>query len=221
MLGRRTTTIITHDIMYGQDPRARVMLSGMFRDEDIRAVNEARPDLCGFTVNWPSSRRHVDRDRLRRLVSLLDPTIPAVGVFFDQPLGFVSEVADEMLDVIQLQGTEGNAYMTFLRELADLPIIQAIRMSGPSDVERANKSTADLVLLCAGWGTGVPFDWELARQVKRPYILAGGLSVHTIPDAMERLSPWGIDMNTALETNRVKDPHKIAAAVAAVRSASA
>ena len=156
-------------------------------------MNEARPDLCGFTVNWPSSRRHVDRDRLRRLVSLLDPTIPAVGVFFDQPLGFVSEVADEMLDVIQLQGTEGNAYMTFLRELADLPIIQAIRMSGPSDIERANKSTADLVLLCAGWGTGVPFDWELARQVKRPYILAGGLSVHTIPDAMERLSPWGIN----------------------------
>ena len=130
MLGRRTTTIITHDILYGQDPRARVMLSGMFRDEDIRAVNEARPDLCGFTVNWPSSRRHVDRDRLRRLVSLLDPTIPAVGVFFDQPLGFVSEVADEMLDVIQLQGTEGNAYMTFLRELADLPIIQAIRQAG-------------------------------------------------------------------------------------------
>ena len=51
MLGRRTTTIITHDILYGQDPRARIMLSGMFRDEDIRAVNEARPDLCGFTVN--------------------------------------------------------------------------------------------------------------------------------------------------------------------------
>lgn len=220
MLGRRTTTIITHDVLYSQDPYARVMLSGMSRREDVAAVNAAAPDLCGFTVNWPSLPRSVDRDQLKELVRALDPTIPAVGVFYDQPLGFVAELSDEMLDVIQLQGTEGNPYITFLRELVDIPIIQAVSLRSLKDVERANASIADLVLLCGGWGAGVAFDWALAREVARPYVLAGGISAQNVGRAAQELAPWGFDMNSSLETNREKDPAKMVAAVAAVRALS-
>ena len=220
MLGRRITTIVTHDILYNPDPYTRVELCGIFRDEDVATVNELRPDLCGFVVNYPSSHRHVDRDRLRELVGKLDPTIPAVGIFVDQPLGYVSELADEVLDVVQLHGNEGNPYITFLRELVDIPIVQAIRMAGPEDVERANQSKADLVVLYGGWQAGVAFDWELAGGVCRPYILAGALTSQNLGGAIGRLAPWGVALNTGIETDRLNDPAKMAAAVAAARGAS-
>ena len=33
--------------------RPYVKLCGMSREEDIRAVAQARPDMCGFIVNFP------------------------------------------------------------------------------------------------------------------------------------------------------------------------
>lgn len=34
--------------------RPYVKLCGMSREEDIRAVAQARPDMCGFIVNFPN-----------------------------------------------------------------------------------------------------------------------------------------------------------------------
>lgn len=221
MLGRRITTIITHDVLFGGEPFTRVKLCGMFRDEDVSVVNEVRPDLCGFVVNWPSSHRHVDRDRLWQLVSRLDPTIPAVGVFKDQPLGYVAELADEVLDVVELRGTEGNPYITFLRELVDIPILQVIRLQGPADVERLAQSKADLVLVdCRPMVRG-ELAWSVLEGVSRPYMLGGGLTPASVAEVIEGVRPWGVDLSSGVETDGAKDFEKMRAAVAAVRAARA
>ena len=44
-----------------------------------------------------------------------------------------------------------------------------------SAAKLAENSTADYILLDAGYGTGQTFDWELLSDIKRPYFLAGGL----------------------------------------------
>nr|WP_314784560.1 phosphoribosylanthranilate isomerase [Olsenella uli] len=220
MLGRRITTIITHDVLYSNSAYTRVKLCGMFREEDIEAVNVAAPDLCGFVVNRPKSHRHVDRDRLWALVSRLDPSIPAVGVFVDQPLGYVSELADEVLDVVQLHGTEENPYITFLRELVDIPIIQAIELRTREDVERANESKADFVLLDIGRDANGRPDQSLLPGLCRPFVLSGGLTPDGVARDIAEVAPWGVDMSSGLETDGLKDPEKIRAAVAAVRGAT-
>ena len=43
----------------------RVKLCGMFREEDICAVAQARPDMCGFIVNFPQSHRSVSAEHLQ------------------------------------------------------------------------------------------------------------------------------------------------------------
>lgn len=222
MPGRRISAAHTRDVMYGGDGSLRIMLGGMHDLEDIVSVNEARPDLCGFQVNWPSSYRSVGREVLRRMISGLDQRIPAVGVFYDQPLGYVAELADEVLDVVQLQGTEDNAYIRSLRNLVDVPIIQGVCMHGPKDVDRANQSDADMLLLCDGWGVGRPFDWTLAEQVDRPFILSGGLNPDNVAGGVARLHPWGVDVNSYLEfEDGHKDPRKMRDMVEAVRSLDA
>lgn len=213
----RLSTVRMREYLDEGSERTHIKLCGMFREQDIDAVNEALPDLCGFIVDYPSSHRHVGRDKLLQLVGRLDPRVPAVGVFVDEPLGLVSELADTVLDMVQLHGNEENPYIARLRELVDIPICQAIRVRTPDDVRRANESKADIVLLDSGAGSGRAFDWSLIQGVERPFILAGGLDPQNVGEAIDRFHPWGVDMSSGIETDRLKDPRKIRAAVAAVR----
>ena len=68
----------------------RIKICGLTRPEDVRYVNTAKPDWCGFILNFPSSRRNVTPEQARALRAGLDPDIRPVGVFVDRP---VEEVA--------------------------------------------------------------------------------------------------------------------------------
>ena len=50
-------------------------------------------------------------------------------------------------------------------------------------------------------------------------MLAGGLGPENVAQAIEEVRPWGVDMSSGIETEKCKDPAKMAAAVAAVRKA--
>lgn len=219
MRDREATGARAHELLATSGGALRVKLCGMSRDEDIAAVNDAGPDLCGFVINFPRSPRSVSPESLGRLVGELDETILAVGVFVDQPTAFVAQVAHDLVDVVQLHGSERNSYITRLRTLTDAPIIQAFRVRTNADVMRANASCADLVLLDNGWGTGRPFDWSLIGGVRRPFMLAGGLTADNVAGAIGALSPWGVDMSSGIETDGRKDPQKIKAATQAARGA--
>ena len=204
-----------------------VKLCGMSREADIDAVAAARPDLVGFIVDFPRSHRSVSAARLAELVSYLrkrDPerAIGAVGVFVDEPPERVAAVARAAgLDAAQLHGHEDAAYLERLRPLlsAGVALIQAFRVCSAADVARARASAADLILLDNGQGTGEAFDWSLIHGIGRSFLLAGGLAPGNVAGAIRAVRPWGVDMSSGIETDRVKDPVKIAAAVRAVREA--
>ena len=215
MFKRHASTPVMREMLADPSPRTRVMLTGMFLERDIAAVNAAHPDLCGFTVNLSYSRRNVERDRLAALVRELDPAIPAVGLFFDQPLGLVAELADTVLDLVELGGSEDNSYISLMRNLVDVPICQRIRLDGPAAVERANQSAADIVLLKGSWYLLNRRDLALIRQVRRPFILSGGLTPNNLARTVQMTRPWGVDLDTGIEHNGFKSAEKIAAAVEA------
>ena len=192
---------------------------GMWRQEDIEAVNEARPDFVGFVIDFPKSHRSVTPDQVFDLREHLRTDIEVVGVFVDEkPQVIASLVEDCAIDIVQLHGSEDEAYIAQLRELCDAPIIKAFKVRSAADVEAANASSAELVLLDNGWGTGKAFDWSIAGGIGRRFILAGGLTPQNLPEAIAQLHPWAVDLSSGLETNRRKDPAKILAAVNAVRS---
>ena len=66
-------------------------------------------------------------------------------------------------------------------------------------------------------GTGKSFDWELLKNISRPYFLAGGLCCENISQAITALDPYAVDVSSGIETNGCKDKNKMAAFVAAVR----
>ena len=197
----------------------KIKICGLFRECDIEAVNAHRPDWCGFIINFPKSHRSLEPDMVRALRAKLDPTITPVGVFVDQPVKYVAALLnDGTISVAQLHGHEDADYIARLRAMApDHELWKAVKVRSQADLDAANSSTADLVVLDNGYGTGQTFDWSLAGGISRPFLLAGGLTPENIPDAIAQLHPFGLDISSGVETDKLKDTNKIRAAIAAAR----
>ena len=196
----------------------KIKLCGLTRPCDIEAVNELQPDYIGF-VFAKKSRRYVSPEKAEELKAMLAPGIRVVGVFVnEEPEQIVSLLEAGTIDVAQLHGQESETEIRRLRELTDHPLIQAFRIDTEQDVERANASTADYVLLDSGaGGTGTVFDWDLLQAIRRPYFLAGGLDTENLGTVKAKLNPYGVDVSSGIEIGGYKDKEKMTAFVAAAR----
>lgn len=199
----------------------KIKLCGLKRVCDIEWANKLKPDYIGF-VFVKQSRRYVSPNDAGELKRLLHPSIKVAGVFVDAELEVIAGIEEQnIIDVVQLHGSEDETYLRQLRERINVPIFQAFCIKTEEDMKRAEESSADMVLLDAGAGCGEVFDWSLLKNINRPYFLAGGLTPENVSDALEGLHPYGVDASSALETDGVKDKVKMAAFVKAVRGKEA
>ncbi|MCR4930199.1 MAG: phosphoribosylanthranilate isomerase, partial [Lachnospiraceae bacterium] len=187
----------------------KIKFCGLKRIEDIKYANELKPDFIGF-VFAPGRKRTVDADTAKELKKLLDPDIKAVGVFVDEDINVVTKLLkDGIIDIAQLHGSEDEEYIKTLRSLGSKEIIKAIEIQSVDDVKKANESSADYVLLDSGKGSGLKFDWDLIKEINRPYFLAGGLNCDNIEDALNILKPYAVDVSSGIETDGFKDFDKM------------
>ena len=195
----------------------RTKLCGLWQIRDIVAANEVSPDFVGF-VFAQGSTRYVSPEHASALRKLLSPGIKAVGVFVDESPEMIAALLNQgIIDLAQLHGHEDEAYIDALRNITDKPLIKAVRVHTAEDIEEANQSTADHVLLDSGTGTGRAFDWSLLKHMTRPYFLAGGLTPDNVAAAVRRLRPFAVDVSSGIETEGKKDKAKMTAFQAAVQ----
>ncbi len=200
---------------------------GLKRPEDIDIVNRLHPDYIGF-VFFKKSKRNVEPEEARKLKEKLDQAIKAVGVFVDEDKEFIAGLSNEnIIDIIQLHGSEDENYIGQLRKLTDAKIIKAfqIKKEDAGDekrlqekIEAINVSSADMVLIDSGQGTGSAFNWEILKLIKRPYFLAGGINTDNIEEAVRDIRPYAIDVSSGIETDGVKDEEKMTTIIEVVRA---
>lgn len=196
----------------------KIKLCGLMASCDIEAANALRPEYIGF-VFAPGSKRYVSPGQAKELRGLLAPGIRAVGVFVREEPEAVAELLNiGVIDLAQLHGGEDAEYIRRLRQLTDKELIQAFRIDTEEDIRRAEDSLADHILLDSGQGgTGTLFNWELLREMGRPYFLAGGLTPENVGSALRMLVPCGVDVSSGIETDGKKDKEKMRRFVCAVR----
>lgn len=195
----------------------KIKLCGLKRACEIEWVNELKPDYIGFIFS-KKSRRYVNPGEAGKLKAMLHSSIKAVGVFVDAKPEVIAGMTElEVIDAVQLHGSEDEAYLRELKRRIKIPVFQAFRITSAEDVKRAEVSSADMVLLDAGAGCGEVFDWNLLKDMKRPYFLAGGLTPENVSQAIKSLHPYGVDASSSLETEGLKDSKKMAAFMEAVR----
>lgn len=187
----------------------KVKICGLFRPCDIEAVNAEKPDYIGFV--FAESRRKVTLIQAVELKKLLLPDITTVGVFVDEAVeNIFLLVCEGVIDIIQLHGTEDEAYIQKLKQLTGKPVIKAVSVKSKGDVQKWSDTAADYLLLDhKGGGTGQSFDWDMIGEVNKPYFLAGGLRPENISEAIQKTVPYAVDVSSGVETGGVKDLAKI------------
>ena len=195
----------------------KIKICGLTREEDIRIVNDVRPDYVGFV--FAGNKRKVDEAQAARLRQLLDENIPAVGVFVDVPIEQIYRlVKAKTVQLVQLHGNEDEDYITALNESCNVPVIKAFSVQTKADIEKARESSVSWVLLDNGkGGTGERFPWELIPALQRTFFLAGGLSPENVREAAT-YRPYALDVSSGVETNGKKDKEKIKRFVTYVRN---
>ena len=95
------------------------------------------------------------------------------------------------------------------KRIPGVDIVQAIPVTGPEalDIAIAYENVSDVLFLdsvapdVVGIGiAGVTHDWNISRKIvdtiKKPCVLAGGLSPENVAEAIRVVRPWGVDSNT-------------------------
>lgn len=162
-------------------------------------------------VFWPKSKRFITHAEAREIRRALDPTLKVVGVFVDADVDEIVDLyEDGIISIAQLHGCEDESFIRQLREEApELEIWKAFIIEDADDIQAANDSIADIVLLDGGKGEGNAFPHELLVGMKRPYALAGGLTPGNVGDVMRSLNdmqceyPSIVDVSSGIEASKL------------------
>ena len=194
----------------------KIKICGLFRNEDIDFVNEAKPDFVGFV--FAKSHRQVSIETAQKLRNKLDKNILSVGVFVNEDINKITEICNKnIIDFVQLHGDEDDKYISELRKVCNKKIIKAVKVKTGEDIIRWRNSLADWLMFDAGKGEGKTFDWSILKNFIRPYFLAGGIKENNVEQAI-KLNPYCIDVSSGVETNKVKDKNKILNIVRSVKN---
>ena len=193
----------------------RVKICGIRTIAAACAAEEAGADYIGFIFVKKSSR-YVTPETARAITRAVH-RVRTVGVFVDAPMDEVNQIAAFVgLDYVQLHGHEPSE----TARMAERPVIKAYRYGDDFDADAANAYPAEVILVdsfvqgTAG-GTGTQFHWQKAAQeitrVRKPVLIAGGMTAENVREAVEIFHPFGVDVSGGIEEDGEKSAVKIRA----------
>jgi phosphoribosylanthranilate isomerase len=221
----------------------RVKICGLMSKADIRMCVDAGADSVGFVTEYPVPVPwNLDRTTARALAAWTPPfvtTTAVVGGPVETILGIAASVRPHFL---QLHGDETKeAIEAICSDAADMGIkvVKALRIdvdSGKARFSEEDPVKASVILAETGIsalavdsktakrpaGTGVPLDWSIVEQIASsvsiPLILAGGLTVQNVAEAIRRVKPYGVDIISGVEkAPGVKDEQRVVQFVRTVK----
>ena len=207
-----------------------VKICGLTRSEDADVVIAAGAQYAGL-VFYPGSQRRLHNDQACAIAERLRHRVRIVALLVDPNDADLSEAMTAANpDFIQLHGREQPARVAEIRAHFGRPVIKAIGISEETDLESLPgfEAVADMLLFDARPVTGAPpggcgrsFDWQLLRRrtIRKPWLLAGGLSTENVARAIHASGARAVDVSSGVEsTAGVKDHQAIRDFVAAARA---
>lgn len=195
----------------------KVKICGITNLEDALLSAKFGADALGFNF-YEKSPRYIPPEKAREICLELPPQILKVGVFVNESLNVIIEIAASVpLDAVQLHGDETAEFVRLVKENFSGETIKALRVSENFQPEDVLKFNADAILLDAYskheyGGTGETFDWGMARKVQKIFpkmYLAGGLKPKNIENAIMLVSPFGIDICSGVESQKGKKDYAL------------
>jgi phosphoribosylanthranilate isomerase len=212
--------------------------------EDAQLAAELGADAVGFV--FAPSPRQVTAAQVASITPHLPKHTERIGVFPALEAEEIARIAEQAgLTAVQLHGGVSHTLVEQLHEIFQrrIAIIQTLHWqidatgTSAATVAEHLKTIAanglvDRVLIdskvgLSTGGTGISFDWtaasttlaEAAPALK--LIVAGGLHHDNVADAIQKLSPWGVDVASGVEKSPgQKSPEKLTAFIHAARNST-
>jgi len=192
-----------------------VKICGLTDDEAIQAAVNAGADAVGF-VFYDKSPRNLSPEKAARLAANVPANVRRIAVMLHPEATLWNEVSDALQpDVVQTD-IDDFSYLQVADGISKWPVLRE-----GSITEKA-KLPETFIYEGAQSGHGQKVDWNAAAAVARRghMILAGGLTIANVADAISRVAPYGVDVSSAVESQPgKKDVELIAAFVAAAKAA--
>jgi phosphoribosylanthranilate isomerase len=197
-----------------------VKICGVTRPADAQAAAGLGAAIVGVNF-WPRSPRCVDRERARAIAAAVRGSARLAGVFVNEDPDRVQEIAEDVgLDFVQLHGDEPVADLARFRGRSIRAIrFESARLSPSSNLFLLQEADLSFLLIDAPageryGGTGMPWDWALARplvaRAPAPVLVAGGIRPETARAALAASGAAGVDVASGVESAPgIKDPEKM------------
>lgn len=201
----------------------KVKICGITSPEDALCAADAGADALGLMF-YQGSPRFITLEAAAAIAQRLPPHIVRVGVFVDAPEELVLRAITGCgLNLLQFHGNEPAEYCLQF----GLMSMKAFRVKDADSLQALAEYPTDAWLLDAyvpdkPGGTGVRFNWELARQAQRfgrPIFLAGGLTPENVAEAVRQVQPYAVDVSSGVESSPGRKDHdKVRAFIKAAQS---
>lgn len=190
----------------------RVKICGITNLADAQHAVASGADALGFV--FAKSPRQVKPADVAHIVRRLGPWVTTVGVFVNEPIRSILEIADQCsLSAVQLHGDEKPE---MLEGLKGVRTIKAFRVGADFCAADARRYGVDAFLFDAKvegryGGTGHSFEWKLLRDARfgRPVIISGGLDASNVAKVVRMLSPYGVEASSGVESKPGKKNPKL------------
>jgi phosphoribosylanthranilate isomerase len=188
-------------------------ICGLSTPETIDAAVAGGARWIGF-VTFPKSPRHIESlDHLRALGARVPAHVGRVGLFVDPVDALIDErLATGAIDLLQLHGSETPERVAALKARTGKPVMKVIKVAGLEDVERdialyagvADRLMFDVAGGALPGGNAKAFDWTIltGRSVPLPWMLAGGLTVENVAEAVRVTGAPTVDVSSGVEVSR-------------------
>ena len=195
-----------------------VKICGLTRPEDALHAENAGADAIGLNF-VPGTKRFINLERAKLVLSVIGPFMARVGVFQNAPLETVLETVQAVgLNVVQLHGQESDDFALEVQRV--VPVVRAVKLESGVPFVLPEVGSAFLID-GPDPGSGQLADWsrlEASNLAGRRWLLAGGLTPENVAGAISRLKPWGVDLSSGAEsTPGIKDPAKVTAFIRAAK----
>jgi phosphoribosylanthranilate isomerase len=185
--------------------RVKLKVCGITSLEDARAAIECGADYLGFNF-YPKSPRYIAPAKAHEIIGKLRRAVVTVGIFVNEsrPEDVIKILGTSGAQIAQLHGDEDPRYCQLVGASR---VIKALRLGEDFEVRRVLEYPSAAILLDTFdpklyGGTGKTGNWEIAREAAKltKLFLAGGLSPENIAEAVRKVEPFAVDVNSGVES---------------------
>ncbi len=197
-----------------------IKVCGINDETSMYTALQCKVDYIGL-VFYQNSPRNVSLNYSKKLLQVRNSVSKIVALTVNADDEFLIEIKKTVKpDYIQIHGNETPDRCLDIRRKLNIPLIRGINVHNRSNLVQLTKKfedSCDILLLDAPseslpGGNGKQFDWDILKGYKShgKWMLAGGLNIKNIQEAISITRAPAIDISSGLEIRKgVKDPKLI------------